>query len=601
MRHSAFRCAITGALLLLLEVGNAAAQEKLQAVGRADANQDIEFEVYLPLQHSGELDQLLAALHTPGSPVYHKWLTPTEFHDRFGAKSEDIARVADALKAAGLEITNFHSHGLHIQGKVSDVESAFGVQLSTAVTATGHPKLVADQVLILPTALNEAGAQIAHFSPYIRMRRNSQKLEEIPANRYSPIGGYWFDDLKQAYDYPSYKKYTGNGVTIGILMVGGYNPPDMDKYFGHELLATPKISEVDLFGAPPYDPTNPFNSFETHLDIQQSGGMAPGAHIVLFNIPDLSDATILAGLTTIIEGNSADVVNMSFGGPEIGYLPDYNNGVNTIGLLGVYDDLFRQGTAQGITFVASSGDLGAFSIPAAACFASGATSSCGGFVRSVEIPASSPHVTGVGGTNLVTTYNPPSLDSAYVKESAFPDPLALDIFYGTPATGGLWGSGGGISIYYKKPIYQFLVNSPSKYRTVPDLALHMGGCPQGAVAPCGPDRSYDIEALGGHFYGVIGTSASSPDFAGLTALNIERFGTRMGNENFYIYALAASQSAGILPFKVYHDNIPGSNGYFHTQPGYNMVLGNGTLFGKNFILAPPNVPAAGVPQTPTNP
>jgi subtilase family serine protease len=433
------------------------------------------------------------------------------------------------------------------------------------------------------------------------MHRNSQKLEEIPANRRSPIGGYWFDDLKQAYDYPSYTKYTGKGVTIGILMVGGYNPPDMDMYFGHELLATPKISEVDLFGAPPYDPTNPFNSFETHLDIQQSGGMAPGAHIVLFNIPDLSDASILAGLTTIIEGNSTDVVNMSFAGPEIGYLPEYNNGTNLIGLLGVYDNLFKQGTAQGITFVASSGDLGAFDIPAAACFAPGATSSCGGFERDVAIPASSPHVTGVGGTNLVTTYNPPSLDSAYVKESAFPDPLAQDIFYGTPATGGLWGSGGGISIYYKKPIYQFLVNSPSKYRTVPDLALHMGGCPQGAVTPCGPDRSYDIEALGGHFYGVIGTSASSPDFAGLTALNIERFGTRLGNENFYIYALAAAQSAGILPFKVYHDNIRGSNGYFNAQPGYNMVLGNGTLFGRNFILAPPNVPAAGVPQTSTNP
>jgi len=30
----------------------------------------------------------------------------------------------------------------------------------------------------------------------------------------------------QAYVYPSYTKYTGKGVTIGILMSGGYNPPD---------------------------------------------------------------------------------------------------------------------------------------------------------------------------------------------------------------------------------------------------------------------------------------------------------------------------------------------------------------------------------------
>jgi hypothetical protein len=86
----------------------------------------------------------------------------------------------------------------------------------------------------------------------------------------------------------------------------------------------------------------------------------------------------------------------------------------------------------------------------------------------------------------------------------------------------------------------------------------------------------------------------------LVALKIERFGSRLGNENFEIYSLAAAQFSGNLPFKVYHQGIPGFNGRYHTHSGYNMVLGNGTLFGKDFILAP-NVPSAGVPQTPTNP
>jgi len=369
-------------------------------------------------------------------------------------------------------------------------------------------------------------------------------------------------------------------------------------YFEHETIAPPSISEVDIFGGLPYDPTNPFNFAETHLDLEQSGGMAPGAKIVLYNIPDLSDASILAGLTTIVETNVADVVNMSFGGPEIGYLPEYNNGVNEIGILAVYDDLFKQGNAQGITFVASSGDLGANAVPAPACFNPGATSSCGGFLLSVNMPASSPHVTGVGGTNLVTTYDPPSLDSAYVSEAAFGDPLTEDIFYGTPATGGYWASGGGISIYYKKPDYQFLVNSPSKFRTVPDLALHMGGCPFGSVSPCGPDRSFDWVGIAGAFYGFVGTSASSPDFAGLTALNIERRKSRVGNENLEIYTLAAAQESGLV--HVFHTDIPGFNGVYSTHHGYNLVLGNGTLRGKDFILAP-NVPAAGIPQTCSNP
>ena len=101
-------------------------------------------------------------------------------------------------------------------------------------------------------------------------------------------------------------------------------------------------------------------------------------------------------------------------------------------------------------------------------------------------------------------------------------------------------------------------------------------------------------------WGVLGTSASAPAFAGLTALAVERFGHRLGNLNYYIYTLAAAQNAG-LPVNVFKTGIPGFNGLYHTTPtGYNRVLGNGTVNGKNFLLAP-FVPAAGIPQTPSNP
>jgi kumamolisin len=126
----------------------------------------------------------------------------------------------------------------------------------------------------------------------------------------------------------------------------------------------------------------------------------------------------------------------------------------------------------------------------------------------------------------------------------------------------------------------------------------MGGCPIGAALPCGPDRSADIVAIGGEYYGVIGTSASAPDFAGLTALKIQRLGSRLENENYEIYALALLQQAGLL--KVFQDDIPGYNGLYISQKGYNRVLGNGTVIGINFLLAP-STPAAGTPQTPSNP
>jgi subtilase family serine protease len=179
------------------------------------------------------------------------------------------------------------------------------------------------------------------------------KTTAAPLSRISNVGPYFFDDLKQAYRYPSFKAYTGKGVNIGVLMSGAFNLSDMDLYFGHEKLATPHFKEVDIAGGTPFDPDN---SVESHIDLQQTGGMAPGADLTLYNIVDLSDESILAGLAIIVESNAVDVVNMSFGTPELMYTAPYNNGVDQTVLIGMYDDLFRQGNAQGITFVASSGD-----------------------------------------------------------------------------------------------------------------------------------------------------------------------------------------------------------------------------------------------------
>ncbi len=428
-----------------------------------------------------------------------------------------------------------------------------------------------------------------------------------PDNRESPAGGYWFDDLKQAYAYPSYKRLTGKGVNIGILMTPNFNPSDMKLYFSHEKLATPSITTINVLGGAPFDANE---AAETHIDITHSAGMAPLAHVYLYNMPDLDDDSILASLTDIDENNLVDVVNMSFGEPEVAYAPAYNGGVNLEGFIGIYDDFFAEGNVQGITFVAASGDWGGKDIPSPACFSASPSTPCGIMRVGVGIPAASPHVTAVGGTNLVTTYNPPSLDSAYVSENADSDPLAFDIFYGTSATGAVWGSGGGISSYFAKPSYQNLVSQQylparaANWRTIPDVALEMGGCPYGDLyyelnGVCPPDRSFDWTPIAGSFYGYVGTSLSSPDFVGLLALKIQSEGGRLGNENYDIYALAAAQANGSSN-TVFRQDIPGNNGVYKTHPGYNLVLGNGTVVAHDFVLGP-SLPVAGVPQTATNP
>ncbi|HTS50133.1 MAG TPA: S53 family serine peptidase [Bryobacteraceae bacterium] len=604
MTHSFFARAAAILLIVL-----AAKAQKLNPVSPAPLNQTVQFEVFLPLENSSQLDQLISNLNTSGSANYHQWLTPQQFRTQFGTNQQTLSKVSKALAAYGLTVTATHTSGLHFQGSVAAVQQAFGAQLWNAKTPSGAQKIVATQALKLPPVLTEAGAQVVAFSPVIWQHVHSVNMGARPLaqplNRFSPTGPYFFDDLKQAYDFPSAQVLNGKGATIGIVMASDVLDSDLALYFGYEHTTPPKLVRVPIDGGAPFNINNPA-SIEASLDVQQAGGMALGATIVLYNTPDLSDQSVFDAYQTIVETNAVDIVSNSFGGPEGVYTAAYNGGTDYTGILRMFDDLIRQGNAEGITFVASSGDNGGLELPSLSYFLGepGATWQPG-----VEWPASLPHVTAVGGTNLVTSNISGSLQSTYVSENAFGDPLLpYDPFgVGNTVSGGYWGSGGGSSVVFQKPLYQFLVNTGSSMRSVPDISMQMGGCPAGISAKCGSDftppfpESEVVAAIGGNFYGLIGTSTGAQDFAGLLALERQNLGIRLGNVNFLIYALAALQNVfSLVPD--YHQNIPGFNGLFSSSAhgGYNMVVGNGTPFGKNFILAP-FAPAAGNPQTPSNP
>ena len=588
--------------LLSLAITQSKGQDKATLTDSVVASQQVSFEIYIPVQNRDQLEKDLESLHDSSSPKYHQWLTPSEFDARYAASSDQISAIQRQLAGYGLTADTVSPHRIRVSGPVSAVELAFGTRLQNGKYSNSSTAIVATQPIAMTGALAQVNAVVTGLSGRMHMHPYSRA---IPQNRYGPYGGYWFDDLKQAYSYPSYEYFTGKGTTIGILMTGDYNTADMDLYFGHENLPTPHFSTVNVDGGAPFDPNGA--SFETHLDLQQSGGMAPDANIVLYNLPDLSEQSVFDGLSQILTENKVDVVSMSFGLPELFYTPAYNGGWDFTYLLKQEDDLFAQGTAQGITFIAASGDLGALSAPSLPCFSKKPGPSCV-MVPSVSSPASSPHVVGVGGTNLTTLHTPGSRDSSYVSEDANANPASFDFWYGTSASGEYWGSGGGNSIIFKKPQFQYLVDTGNRtFRTVPDVSGHMGGCADSALfLTCNVDAngnitdSYDIAAFGGTFWGVLGTSASAPAFAGLTALAVQRYGHRLGNLNYYIYALAAAQDAGVVA-NVFNNDIPGFNGLYHTtSTGYNRVLGNGTVNGKNFLLAP-SVPAAGIPQTPSNP
>ena len=633
------------------QINSASSAMRSQSLGAADQNAMTHFSVYLPLTHRDALNQLLRAQTDSFSPQYHHWLTPASFKAQFGPSRSDVTKVTAALQSAGFTIVSEHTQNLEVEGPVWAVEKTFATRLNQVTTPKGHLKFAAaDRRLTLPDTLASIGVVIPEFTTHLAAHTHSSRLGRnlstaAPNIRLTSNDSFYYpSDLNEAYQLPSFRtvedplhshkpaQIAGVGSHIGIVISSVINPGDLQKTFnsslnlggGHALIQgysansnlpvpTVTIRTVGV-GSGPFNPATPDGS-EASLDTQMSLGTAPGAQETIYDMEDLSDASITAAYTAVNEDNTMDVVSSSFGECELDFTAAYNGGVDYTGILQTYHALFQQGNAQGITFVASSGDNGAVPCVSAA-FSNNPTNGTS-FVPGVENPASDPNVTAVGGTNLSTTATPGIDDAAYKAENANYDPRVPAVFQLSRTTSvtvanNTWGSGGGFSTVFPKPAYQYLVNTgSSQQRAVPDLSLMMGGCPGDAdlakqdctILP----RSAAIIWVGGVADLLIGTSSSAPEIAGVLALAVEINGGRLGNINPYIYALSAVQTItggtkAPKALQFFHRNIQGDNNYYTVQPGqaFSEVLGNGTLDVKNFLLQQLAAPA-GAPNTASNP
>jgi subtilase family serine protease len=628
---------------------------RLQSLGAADPSSTTHFSVYFPLTNQVALDQLVNDQTNSASPNYHKWLTPAEFNARFGPNPADMARVSARLEAAGFTITAIHTQSIEVTGPVALVENLFSTRLNQMRTVRGQTRFsAANHKLSMPNELASAGVVIPAFFPELSAHVHSVKLAAGPAaagrltttsnaspNQRIATGALFYlpDDLNEAYSLPSFqteagsllspkkKQIGGVGAHIGIVISSVIDPADINSSFNQSLQLPPFLDIQDYSavsnlpvpsvtirpvdgGSGPFNP-NSDDATEASLDTQMSLGTAPGAQETLYNVPDLTWASIMDAYSAVDEDNKVDVVSSSFGECELDFTAAANGGVDMTSIPKTVHQLILRGNAQGITYLASSGDSGA--VPCLSIAFDNNPTNGTSFVKGVETPASDPNVTGVGGTNLVSAATPTANDVMRSQENAQFDPLLPAEFEIGPGdivsvNNNTWGSGGGYSIVFGKPLYQLFANTTQPGRAVPDISLMMGGCPRGAdteAGACSEPTSADIIFIGGGIGLVIGTSSSSPEMAGVLALDVELNG-RLGNVNPLIYNMSFLQTvtgplapAGAL---VFHRDIKGDNNGFKVKPGdaYSTVLGNGTINVKNF-LGLQNAAPAGVPGTATNP
>jgi subtilase family serine protease len=661
IRSAATSVALGALFASIALVQSASAAKQAESLGAADPDTIAHFNVYLPLTHVNGLEELLQSQTDKTSPNYHQWLTPAQFKQQFGPSSADFAKTRQLLEAAGFTVVGEKTQNLEVEGSVSAVERMFNTRIERVQLKPGVVKLASvDRHLNLPQSLSSMGAVIPEFTAHLRAHVHSQVLRPLAAGSsltaLTPLAGpsvaprlassdsfFYANDLNEAYRLPSFqtevaplfsrhkRQIAGVGAHIGIVISSVINPADLANSFNSTVSAGSDV-DVQAYSAnsnlpvptvsirPVDGGSGPFNgntddAAEASLDTQMSLGTAPGATETLYNLAALQDSDIIDGYTAVDEDNIVDVVSSSFGECELDFLPAANGGTDFTGILKTFHALFQQGNSQGITFLASSGDNGA---PACTSFVFDNNPTNGtNYVLGVSNPADDPNVTAVGGTNLQTVASPGVDDATYLSENADFDPRVPAEFQlqdGSTVTVGnnTWGSGGGFSQIFSKPLYQFLVNTGSnQHRAVPDVSLMMGGCPGDADLTAQNcldlPRSAVIVWIGGAPDLLIGTSSSSPEMAGVLALAVELSGGRLGNVNPLIYSLSAVQSIfgganAPKALQYFHRDISGNNNGYLVKPGqaYSEVLGNSTLDVKNFLLLQGAAPA-GTPSTPSNP
>ena len=222
------------------------------------------------------------------------------------------------------------------------------------------------------------------------------------------------------------------------------------------------------------------------------------------------------------------------------------------------DAVFAQLQAAGTSVFAASGDGGRYDCQ------DGTTQLRYRGSPSVDYPASSPFVLGVGGTRHPGGTAPPAPDTGW------------DGPVGTASDGSVSasGSGGGTSAAYPAPSYQQSIGL-SGGRQVPDLALEgdpATGMPlaftDSAAGATSPTESYP------GIYG--GTSLAAPLSAAMLADVTLSHGCPAGIGDLHPALYAASGSSGIRDVVAYTDAGATTHSAYPPATGYDAATGVGT-------------------------
>lgn len=540
---------------------------------------------------------LATAVSDPRSAAFHHFLGKGEFARRFGPESSTVQQVSATLRSNGLAVSSVAGSGmlLHFRGTVAATESAFHTTLSEVRTARGRvgrmpttalslslPSRAAGQVaavlgldtLVVPHADLEHGthpAKVKAAAPTpIAAASGAPSACAAASDDASIFGG--LTDQQIASAYGANGLYTagdlGAGERVGVYELEPFSVADLKAFDTCYYGATKAASMVSSNGMSviPVDggAGSGEGSGESILDVQDVAGIAPAAHIDVYEAPNTATGGLDEWARMINDDNDRQLTSSW-------QFCELDEQQLEPGYINVENVLFEQAAAQGQSVFADSGDAGsdmcAYHSPVPA-----------GPELSVADPASQPFVTAVGGTTISDADVPPT-------ERVWND--------GSSAG----AAGGGISAVWSAPSWQQASLRTAREQAVISQAGADGLTPCPAATSGGRCRELpDVSAQADEYTGAItvyakefggwttfgGTSSSTPLWAAMTALINAADGCPAGGVGFIspeLYAVAASPAQYAASF---NDVTAGNNDVY------------GLFGGKDYAAATGFDPASGL-------
>lgn len=612
MKGNRIALGILGGLVIFIGGSTAVSKAASFKLPTIKASNTVVANIALKPQNQSELTDYTYDTVDPGSPNFHKYLTPDEVAAKFGRSSAEISSFSQYLAQYHLKSSVYPGNlALKVWGSRANLIKAFNAK-SVKVGSKDYrtkiklPAKLSDQVVsVIGVYAKKPTAKKNHssISPSLPKSPTSPNTDLSQTTFSKKYGALKFADHYQLNNLYA-KGMTGQGQRIGVIMLSDFNKNDVLKYL-KQVGVNSDADRINKVYTVDGSQTGNFllsmgvsaAQIESTLDVNQSASVAPDAHVDAYIGLSISQKTSSTSsyYTTFmkaISDNQDKQLTTSFG-PNVELKSNWEQNASTS--MQDYSDAFNimleQAAVQGITVFKAGGDYGPRELP----------------LKSFNhVFSTSPYQVIAGGTTLPYTKIVDGKLITVNKERAWGDTYSKPDSKPTVYA----GSGGGFSLLNPTPRYQqgfsgvntfraiellkyskdgFLIEKHPRIifgtgtgRNLPDVSANADNMTGYATYVSGNNLSYDkkTKKLSNHPVKLWtvngGTSFVAPQMAAANAVMNSGRNTSLGFWNPQIYKFAAETDS---PFNVLDDADNNNNLYYTGQPGklYNQATGLGTI------------------------